>query len=98
MPRRHTRVDTFSFESEVADGALEWTQVRVRADVLAEHAGLFAANPALLTHILAPTSASDIHVLLVGLVPVQQDVVPPLDIQCEKMTVVQSNNQKISFF
>ena len=42
--------------------------IRVGADVFAQHAGLLAADAALLADVLPPASAADVHVVLVGFV------------------------------
>ena len=41
----------------------------MRADVLLQHAGLLAADAALLTDVLPPTAPAHVHIVLVGLVP-----------------------------
>lgn len=39
------------------------------SDVFLQHAGLLAADPALLADVLPPAATADVHVVLVGLVP-----------------------------
>lgn len=63
---------TFSFESKVADPAYVRPHVRVGPDVFFQHAGLLAADPALLTNVFSPASASDIHIIFVGFIPERQ--------------------------
>lgn len=62
----------FGLESEVADSADVGSHVRVGPDVFLQHARLLAANTALLTDVLPPSSTSDVHVVFVGLVPERQ--------------------------
>lgn len=60
---------TFGLEGEVAELADVGPHVGVRADVLLQHAGLLAADAALLADVFTSTAAAHVHVVLVGFVP-----------------------------
>lgn len=47
-----------------------WPYIRVGADVLSQHAGLLAADAALLADVFPPSAAAHIHILLIRFVPV----------------------------
>lgn len=59
----------FCLEGEVAELADIRPHVRVRPDVFLQHAGLLAADAALLADVLPPAAAADVNVVLVGFVP-----------------------------
>lgn len=61
---------TFSLEGEVAVDAVVRTDVRVGADVLAQHAGLLTADPTFLTDVLSTPSSTHIHVFFIRFVSV----------------------------
>lgn len=60
---------TFSFESKVAALADVGSHISVRSYVFLEHAWLLTTNTTLFTYILSPTTASHIHIFLIGLIP-----------------------------
>lgn len=67
--RRSSTPLTFGLEGEVAELADVGPDVRVGPDVFLQHAGLLAADAALLADVLPPAAAAHIDVVLVGLVP-----------------------------
>lgn len=60
---------TFRLEGEVAELADVRPDVGVRPDVFLQHAGLLAADAALLADVLPPAATTDVNVVLVGFVP-----------------------------
>lgn len=62
---------TFGLEGKIAELADVGPHVGVRADVFLQHAGFLAANAALLADVFAPTAPAHVHIVFVGLVPVQ---------------------------
>ncbi len=60
---------TFSFESKVAALADVGSHISVRSYVFLEHTWLLTTNTTLFTYILSPTTASHIHIFLIGLIP-----------------------------
>lgn len=67
--RRSSAPLTFGLEGEIAELADVGPDVRVGPDVFLQHAGLLAADAALLADVLPPAAAAHIDVVLVGLVP-----------------------------
>ena len=60
---------TFSFKSKVADPADVRSHVCMGPDVFFQHAWLLTANTTLFTNVFPPASTSDVHIVLIGLVP-----------------------------
>lgn len=66
--RSSTRL-TFGLEGKVAELADVGPDVGVGPDVFLQHAGLLAADAALLADVLPPAAPAHVHVVLVGFVP-----------------------------
>lgn len=49
------------------------TDVGVRSNVLLQHAWFLTANATFSTYVLAPAATSHVHILFIGLVPVERE-------------------------
>lgn len=69
---RSRHVLTFCFKREIALCAVIGTNIRVRADMFAQHAWLLTADPTLLTDVFTPSTPPYIHIVLIGFVTIKR--------------------------
>jgi len=63
----------FRLEGEAAVVAVVRSQVRVRANVLLQHARFLTAYSTTLAHVMAPSPPPNVHVLLASLITPRED-------------------------